>query len=151
MARSKNASPNQRIRFERNGVENIVAFGDLGRLLKITRSSRNHTLQHAAEILNQLPGSETTSQATLSRIEQGDHMPGYALAQKLLTYIYGEGILITQDALTVNYQPASSEQLLANLLKTMPELEPSDAELLMQLFQALADRRALKNTLLKET
>jgi transcriptional regulator with XRE-family HTH domain len=150
MARSRNADPEKRIRFERNGIENIISFGDLGRLLKTTRKSHKDTLQEVANKLNAMNGSETTSQATLSRIENGEHMPSYGLMGKILIYVYNAGVMITQDALNVDYQPASSFHLLKNLLAQMPELDPSDEDFLLRMFETLVDRSALKRAQQKE-
>lgn len=150
MARSPNADPNRRIRFERNGIENIIAFGDLGRLLATVRKSRKHTLKTVADILNDMEGNEKTSQATLSRIENSEHMPSYALTQKMLIYLYGTGVMITQEALKVDYQPASSQHLLKNLMSQMNELDPSDQDFLLQMFETLVERRALKRLQQKE-
>jgi transcriptional regulator with XRE-family HTH domain len=150
MARSRNADPEKRIRFERNGIENIISFGDLGRLLKTTRKSHKDTLQEVANKLNAMNGSETTSQATLSRIENGEHMPSYGLMGKILIYVYDAGVMITQDALNVDYRPASSFHLLKNLLSQMPELDPSDEDFLLRMFETLVDRRSLKRAQQKE-
>ena len=144
MARPKNADPDQRLRFTRDGREIVVAFSELGKLTRVTRKTKKHTLQQAA---SQISTSKIVLSApTLSRLENGSHMPTAHIAQRMLLYIYGPVMIQPEDMENTNYEPSSNQALLKNFLEQTSELEPTDREILVSIFSALVKARAIIRT-----
>lgn len=140
MARPKNADPEQRLRFNRNGREIVVAFSELGRLTRVTRKTKKHTLQQAASEIS--TSKNILSAPTLSRLENGSHMPTAHIAQRMLLYIYGPVMIQPEGFDDTNYEPSSNHALLKNFLDHIGELDAPDREILVSMFCALAQARA---------
>ena len=138
MARPKNASPTQRIRFTHNNRETIIAFASLGQLLRVARKSKQHTAEQAAIAISP---QKMIDRSTLSRLESGLLMPTAPMAQKILQYVYGNVYIFPDDPL--DYQPKSASALFQNVLDHMPELDPNDREIVFGVYVALAQARAV--------
>ncbi len=141
MARPKNALPNQMIRFTRDGLDRIVTFADLGRLLFVTRKAKNHTLEAASKYFNQ--AKWRVSPSLISRLENKKLMPSYDMAVRILVYIHGSDVVIyPEDADSTTYQPSSNFVLFRNFISQVEELDASDCEILISMFSVLSQARA---------
>jgi transcriptional regulator with XRE-family HTH domain len=136
MPRPKNAAPNQRIRFTHNNRETILPFAALGNLLRMARKKKGHS---AEQTVLAISINQAINRSTLSRLETGEQMPTFAVAQKILQYVYGNVYLYPDEP--TDYNPSSQQQLFGNFLEHCPELDPEDRQLLVNLYEKLSEAR----------
>jgi hypothetical protein len=129
MARPKNAASDSKLWITRDGRQTVLDFTALGVRLRTKRKKQRHKLMYLAEQLS-------INVSTLSRIENGEHIPNPQVLEQIIWYVFQ-----TKDySQTAPYAPLSGEALLQNHLEHDPQLNAAAREQLLLLYRQLTKK-----------